>query len=75
VDLLVVVGDGAALIVESARAAGLPDAGVIPVPDRDAAQAVLRERLLPGDVVLVKASRGAELDLLVASLRDEWRAR
>ena len=75
VDLLVVVGEGAALTVESARAAGLPDARIIAVPDRDAAQAVLRGRLLPGDVVLVKASRGAELDLLVESLRDEWRAR
>jgi UDP-N-acetylmuramoyl-tripeptide--D-alanyl-D-alanine ligase len=68
-DLLVAVGPGAAGIAEGARAAGLRARSIIEVPDRAAALGMLRERLEPGDVVLVKASRGAELDLLVDALR------
>jgi UDP-N-acetylmuramoyl-tripeptide--D-alanyl-D-alanine ligase len=40
------------------------------VPDRDAALDALLARVRPGDVILVKASRGIELDLLVDALRD-----
>ena len=43
------------------------------VPDRDAALAALRPRLRAGDVVLVKASRGIELDKLVEELVTELR--
>jgi UDP-N-acetylmuramyl pentapeptide synthase len=38
------------------------------VPDRDAAVVLLLHELLPGDAVLVKASRGAELDQVVDAL-------
>ena len=38
------------------------------MPDREAALEVLRQRLRPGDAVLVKASRGAALEWVVASL-------
>jgi UDP-N-acetylmuramoyl-tripeptide--D-alanyl-D-alanine ligase len=72
-DDLVVIGEGARLIAESAAASGLASERIVEAPDRTAAVSVLRERLRPGDVVLVKASRGAELDLLVEALRDEWR--
>lgn len=41
---------------------------LVPVPDRAAALEVLLARLRPGDVVLVKASRGIALDLLVDDL-------
>ena len=71
-DVVVVVGEGAAGI--AAGAASLGEA-VVAVPDRDAALAVLREMLRPGDAVLVKASRGAELELIVESLaadRGSW---
>jgi UDP-N-acetylmuramoyl-tripeptide--D-alanyl-D-alanine ligase len=44
---------------------------VIQVPDRQAALEALRPRLAPGDVVLVKASRGIALDRLVDDLRAE----
>jgi UDP-N-acetylmuramoyl-tripeptide--D-alanyl-D-alanine ligase len=65
VDLLVVVGEGARLTAEAARAGGLPADRVLHVPDRAAARALLAGILRAGDVVLVKASRGAALDLLV----------
>ncbi len=74
VDLLVVVGRGARGIADGALAAGLPPQRLVFAPDRVAALDALRARLRPGDVVLVKASRGIELDVLVAELVDGLRA-
>jgi UDP-N-acetylmuramoyl-tripeptide--D-alanyl-D-alanine ligase len=68
VDRLVVVGAGAAGIADGARAGGLPAGRVDVVADRDAAAALLLAKLQDGDTVLVKASRGAALDLLVERL-------
>jgi UDP-N-acetylmuramoyl-tripeptide--D-alanyl-D-alanine ligase len=62
VDRLVVVGDGAR---------GIADATSAPVDrvvDRDGARERLLELVEPGDVVLVKASRGVGLDVLVDEL-------
>jgi len=72
VDLLIVVGRGnASLIAAGARAAGLDASRIIEARDREAALDLLRARLRDGDVVLIKASRGVELDLLVDGLRAE----
>ena len=68
VDRLVVVGDRASDVARGAREAGLAGAAIVEVPDRDAALHELRSTLRPGDVVLVKASRGIALDLLVDGL-------
>ena len=69
VDRLVVVGAGAAGIDRGARKAGIqPDRSEV-VADRGAARDRLLELLRPGDVVLVKASRGIALELLVEDLR------
>jgi UDP-N-acetylmuramoyl-tripeptide--D-alanyl-D-alanine ligase len=68
VDRLVVVGPGAAPIAAGALEAGLAPDRVRSAGDRDEALAILRADLRPGDVVLVKASRGAELDRLVDDL-------
>jgi UDP-N-acetylmuramoyl-tripeptide--D-alanyl-D-alanine ligase len=68
VDRLVVVGDGASAIADGAVAAGMPPSAVVRVPDRHAARDHLMGTLMPGDVVLVKASRGIALDLLVDEL-------
>jgi UDP-N-acetylmuramoyl-tripeptide--D-alanyl-D-alanine ligase len=70
-DLLVVVGEDAGGIVEGALEAGLEPDRILFVDDAEAAHDVLRPRLVPGDVVLVKASRGIALDRLVAALRRE----
>ncbi len=69
VDELVTVGAGASRIADAAVAAGLPAGRVHRPQDRAAAATVLRDVVRDGDVVLVKASRGAALDLLVADLR------
>ncbi len=70
VELLVVVGAGAGGIADGARSAGLDPSRIVRVPDREAAFTVLHPRLAAGDVVLVKGSRGAALDLLVDRLRE-----
>jgi UDP-N-acetylmuramoyl-tripeptide--D-alanyl-D-alanine ligase len=67
-DRLVVVGDGASAVADGARGAGMPAEAIASVPDRAAALELLLDDLRPGDVVLVKASRGIALDLLVDEL-------
>jgi UDP-N-acetylmuramoyl-tripeptide--D-alanyl-D-alanine ligase len=68
VDGLVVVGERGRWIGEAARAAGLPR--VEAARDADEALAVVERALGPrvGDVLLVKGSRGIELDRLVAAM-------
>jgi UDP-N-acetylmuramoyl-tripeptide--D-alanyl-D-alanine ligase len=70
-ELLVVVGEGAAPLAEAALEAGLPADRILRAPDAEAALDVLVPRLRAGDVVLVKASRGIGLDLLVERLAAE----
>jgi UDP-N-acetylmuramoyl-tripeptide--D-alanyl-D-alanine ligase len=67
-DLLVAIGPGAAPIAAGALRAGMERSAVVEAADRAAALDELVRRLAPGDVVLVKASRGIELDLLVEAL-------
>ncbi len=66
---LVTVGPGADRIAAAAIAAGLQAASVHRVADRVSAAAEVARIVRDGDVVLVKASRGAALDLLVDDLR------
>ena len=68
VDELIVVGEGARAMAAGATEAGLDEADDHTVADRDEAMAVLLATLRDGDTVLVKASRGAALDLLVERL-------
>jgi UDP-N-acetylmuramoyl-tripeptide--D-alanyl-D-alanine ligase len=73
VDLIVAVGPDAVGIADGALAAGAredrdTDRGAVRVPDRAAARELLTEVLVPGDVVLVKASRSYGLELLAADL-------
>ncbi|MGY1813200.1 UDP-N-acetylmuramoyl-tripeptide--D-alanyl-D-alanine ligase [Blastococcus sp. SYSU D00820] len=71
VDVVVAVGPDAVGIAVGARAAGARDGeGAVHVPDRAAARELLSEVLVPGDVVLVKASRSYGLELLAADLLD-----
>lgn len=68
IDLLVTVGSLGAEIGRGALDAGMPSEAVLQfATPLDAAEA-LRELLRPGDVVLVKASRGARLEQAVEVL-------
>jgi UDP-N-acetylmuramyl pentapeptide synthase len=53
----------------------MPAEAISTVADRATARELLLADLLPGDVVLVKASRGIALDLLVDDLRAALAAR
>lgn len=66
-DLLVATGPMRGELAEGARRAGLT--AVHEAEEVEAVQRFLEERLRPGDVVLVKASRAARLERLVTSLR------
>ncbi len=69
-DLLLAVGsEFARLLADTARAAGLESVEL--VGDADDAAEILRQRLEPQDVVLVKGSRGVALDRTVAALVGE----
>ncbi len=58
---VIAVGAGAAPVLDGARATEGWPGEAIAVPDQQAAVAALRNRLRPGDVVLVKASKAAGL--------------
>jgi len=71
VDLLVTRGERGRHIAEAARTAGLPpEQALITYTAEDAARAV-RERVGPGDVVLVKGSLAARMEQVVALLLAE----
>ncbi|MFH8980644.1 UDP-N-acetylmuramoyl-tripeptide--D-alanyl-D-alanine ligase [Streptomyces varsoviensis] len=61
-DLVVTVGPGGRPIADGAGVRA------VPLADNAAAADWLRPRLAPGDVILVKASRGARLDEVAAAL-------
>jgi UDP-N-acetylmuramoyl-tripeptide--D-alanyl-D-alanine ligase len=67
-DRLLVVGEGAATIADGALAAGMTPQAIARVADREAATAWLATESQAGDAILVKASRGAALDLVVDDL-------
>jgi UDP-N-acetylmuramoyl-tripeptide--D-alanyl-D-alanine ligase len=66
---LLTVGRRARIIAAEARAAGMREAAVESYETRDEVVARLRAGLRPGDFVLVKGSRGMQLDEVVAAIR------
>ena len=72
IDLLVTVGgDGAAALAATAVAAGLGAGRVLHFPTSDQAADAVARLILPGDVVLVKGSRGVKTERVVERLKAE----
>jgi UDP-N-acetylmuramoyl-tripeptide--D-alanyl-D-alanine ligase len=72
-DLLIAVGgDPAARLADAARAAGMSAAAVIHVPASAEAADLAQRKVRPGDLVLVKGSRGIRTDLVVDRLKVEF---
>ena len=65
---LVAVGRLGRIIGETALADGMAPDKVVFADDANGAAAILTDLIQPGDVILVKASRGARLDQLVTQL-------
>lgn len=74
VEVLVTVGPEAAEIAAGARDAGWRGEAIV-TASRDEALAWVRENVTSGDVVLVKASRGAALELIVDGILEGAAAR
>jgi UDP-N-acetylmuramoyl-tripeptide--D-alanyl-D-alanine ligase len=68
VDVLIAVGHRGRLIGEEALAAGMAKENVYLANNIDAAVATLEQIIQPHDIILVKASRGAHLDRVVAAI-------
>jgi UDP-N-acetylmuramoyl-tripeptide--D-alanyl-D-alanine ligase len=71
VDFLVTVGELARGIAEGAREKGFSAGRIRECADREEAAAVLRELLAPGDVLLVKGSRGMQMEKIIETLKKE----
>ncbi len=71
---LIVVGEEARPLFEAARLEGMTPEEATLVADADAAIAVLRSSLDPGDVVLVKASRVVGLERVALAIAGEGAA-
>jgi UDP-N-acetylmuramoyl-tripeptide--D-alanyl-D-alanine ligase len=70
-DGLIVVGDKATPMLAGAKAVGSWQGELLYVPDDAAAVAALRERVVSGDVVLVKASHSVGLESVALALTGE----
>ena len=67
-DRLIAVGERARIIAKAALAAGLSRNQVIELDEAAEAIEYLRGQLEPGDVVLIKGSRGMRMDQIVTAL-------
>lgn len=65
VDFLITVGELARFIAEGSVGAGMPPESVFACRDHEEAVNRLASMVNPGDVVLVKGSRGSRMDLVV----------
>jgi len=69
-DELIAVGQRAKWIAEEAILCGLPETNVVIMDDKDAAIEYLHDHIGEGDVVLIKGSRGMQMDQIVAALEE-----
>lgn len=69
IDQLVACGVLGRSLAKGAKHAGLDRSRILEVPDARAAAAALKTVVKPGDVVLIKASRGMKLELVADALQ------
>jgi UDP-N-acetylmuramoyl-tripeptide--D-alanyl-D-alanine ligase len=74
-DVFVAVGAMSDLMADEAVAAGMAADKVYRASDNQAALAILQQLLAPGDFVLIKGSRGVQMEELVAALTVSVNAR
>lgn len=72
VDLLVAIGQHREEIAAGARAAGLESGAVVTLADAKEAARLVSAWLQPGDVVLLKASRGVRLERVAEAITAQW---
>jgi UDP-N-acetylmuramoyl-tripeptide--D-alanyl-D-alanine ligase len=72
VDLLIGVRGLAREIVRGASEAGMSAERTFFCEDSAAAAELLLEKAQPGDLILVKGSRGVKMELIIASMNEKW---
>lgn len=73
VERLITVGERGKLIAWAAQLAGLPESSIVTFERNRQVITYLRKHLEPDDVVLVKGSRGMQMEAIVAALESyEW---
>lgn len=72
VDLLIAVGQHREEMAVGARAAGLPPEAIVALADAQEAARSVAAWLRPGDVVLIKASRGVRLEQVAEAVAAHW---
>ncbi|GFE57531.1 UDP-N-acetylmuramoyl-tripeptide--D-alanyl-D-alanine ligase [Geobacter sp. AOG1] len=72
VDRLYLVGGMAEVVASGAIAAGLAEEQIIVAPTHDKLIADLARRTLPGDVILVKGSRGMRMERVADAIRNSF---
>jgi UDP-N-acetylmuramoyl-tripeptide--D-alanyl-D-alanine ligase len=70
--LITVGGEPAESMAAAAVSSGMPPGAVVHVANREEAVAVTLERVRPGDLILVKGSRGIGTDFVVDRLKAEF---
>lgn len=75
IDLLVCVGPAGKWIADAAAAAGFGKAAIRQFTDSAAAAASMSKLLLPGDLILLKASRGVRLETVASAIAGRATAR
>jgi UDP-N-acetylmuramoyl-tripeptide--D-alanyl-D-alanine ligase len=76
VDYLFVIGEKSRDIARAAKEAGMPEDKVFHFPFTMEAGVFLQERIKPGDVILVKGSRGSKMEQMVYEVMAKpWESR
>jgi UDP-N-acetylmuramoyl-tripeptide--D-alanyl-D-alanine ligase len=71
VDILVCVGDLAGNFARGAKESGLQEKDIFSFSDPDRAGPFLAELIKPGDLILIKASRGVRLERVIGYIKDK----
>jgi UDP-N-acetylmuramoyl-tripeptide--D-alanyl-D-alanine ligase len=69
IDLLITIGPKSLLLSKSALSAGLPEENIFEFDQVEESLEFIKDKVRPGDLVLIKASRGIKLDKIIQELK------
>lgn len=70
IDIIASIGNYSGAVVQGAEASGVDKKDLFSFPDKETAAPRLKKMLRPGDVLLVKGSRGMKLEYIVDYIRE-----
>lgn len=69
INLLITIGPKGSLLSKSALSAGLPEENIFEFDQVEESLEFIKDKIRPGDLVLIKASRGIKLDKIIQELK------